>query len=50
MNAKATQITVSVAVSNRFPLEALDELFDGIAHALKNIERYWWRYTSSQKD
>jgi thiamine-monophosphate kinase len=32
MNAKATQITVSVAVSNRFPLEALDELF-GIAHA-----------------
>jgi thiamine-monophosphate kinase len=32
MNAKATQITVSVAVSNRFPLEAL-ELFDGIAHA-----------------
>jgi thiamine-monophosphate kinase len=33
MNAKATQITVSVAVSNRFPLEALEELFDGIAHA-----------------
>jgi thiamine-monophosphate kinase len=31
MNAKATQITVS-AVSNRFPLEALDELF-GITHA-----------------
>jgi thiamine-monophosphate kinase len=30
---KATQITVSVAVSNRFPLEALEELFDGIAHA-----------------
>ena len=30
MNAKATQITVSVAVSNRFPLEALEELFEGI--------------------
>jgi thiamine-monophosphate kinase len=33
MNAKATQITVSIAVSNRFPLEALDELFAGITHA-----------------
>jgi thiamine-monophosphate kinase len=32
MNAKA-QITVSIAVSNRFPLEALDELFAGITHA-----------------
>lgn len=30
MNAKATQITVSIAVSNRFPLEALEELYDGI--------------------
>mgnify|MGYP003600852454 FL=1 len=27
MNATPTQITVSVAVSNRFPLEALEELF-----------------------
>ncbi len=33
MNAIATQITVSVAVSNRFPLEALEELYDGIALA-----------------
>ncbi len=33
MNARATQITVSVAVSNRFSLEALDELFVGIALA-----------------
>lgn len=33
MNAKATQITVSVAVSNRFPLEALEELYEGIALA-----------------
>ena len=28
MNAKATQVTVSIAVSNRFPLEALEELRD----------------------
>jgi thiamine-monophosphate kinase len=33
MNARATQITVSIAVSNRFSLEALDELFVGIALA-----------------
>lgn len=30
MNAQATQITVSIAVSNRFPLEALEELYEGI--------------------
>lgn len=30
MNAQATQITVSIAVSNRFPLEALEELYAGI--------------------
>lgn len=30
MNAIATQITVSIAVSNRFPLEALEELYAGI--------------------
>lgn len=35
MNAKATQITVSIAVSNRFPLEALEELYAGIAMASK---------------
>ena len=33
MNAEATQITVSIAVSNRFPIEALEELYDGIAAA-----------------
>ncbi|UOK43313.1 MULTISPECIES: thiamine-phosphate kinase [Flavobacterium] len=38
MNAKATQITVSIAVSNRFPLEALEELFSGIAIAAKTYE------------
>jgi len=35
MNAEATQITVSVAVSNRFPLEALEELYAGIETASK---------------
>ena len=35
MNAKATQITVSIAVSNRFPLEALEDLYAGIETAAK---------------
>ena len=35
MNATATHITVSIAVSNRFPVEALEELFDGITTATK---------------
>jgi thiamine-monophosphate kinase len=35
MNAMATQITFSLAVSNRFPLEALEELYEGIALATK---------------
>ena len=30
MNAEATQITVSIAASNRFPVEALEELYAGI--------------------
>lgn len=30
MNANAEQITVSIAVSNRFPLEAIEELYAGI--------------------
>ena len=33
MNAKATQVTVSIAVSNRFPLEALEDLYAGIETA-----------------
>jgi thiamine-monophosphate kinase len=33
MNGIAEQITVSLAVSNRFPLEALDELYEGIKTA-----------------
>ncbi|WP_410006798.1 thiamine-phosphate kinase [Aequorivita nionensis] len=35
MNAEPTQITVSVAVSNRFPVEALEELYAGITAAAK---------------
>ncbi len=35
MNAEATQVTVSIAVSNRFPLEALEELYEGIHTAAK---------------
>lgn len=35
MNALATQITVSIAVSNRFPLEALEEFYDGVHAACK---------------
>ena len=51
MNAKATQITVSVAVSNRFPLEALDELFAGITIAAKeyNVDVIGGDTPSSQK-
>jgi len=30
MNGKAEQITVSIAISNRFPVEAIDELYEGI--------------------
>ncbi len=30
MNGKATQITVSIAFSNRFPIEAIEELYSGI--------------------
>ena len=35
MNASATHITVSIAVSNRFPVEALEELYDGIRTAAR---------------
>lgn len=35
MNAQATQITISIAVSNRFPLEAIEELYSGIDTAAR---------------
>lgn len=51
MNAKPTQITVSIAVSNRFPLEALEELFEGITAASKvyHVDVIGGDTTSSQK-
>lgn len=49
MNATATQITVSIAVSNRFPLEALEELYSGIEAASKiyNVDLVGGDTTSS---
>lgn len=49
MNAVATQITVSIAVSNRFPLEALEELYAGIGLACKtyNVDLVGGDTTSS---
>lgn len=38
MNAMATQITVSIAISNRFPLEAIEELYAGIELAAKTYK------------
>jgi len=38
MNGKATQITVSIAVSNRFPLEAIEELYAGIQLACETYQ------------
>ncbi len=38
MNAEATQIVVSIAVSNRFPLEALEDLYDGIRLAAQRFK------------
>ncbi|WP_159799305.1 thiamine-phosphate kinase [Flavobacterium sp. MK4S-17] len=51
MNAKPTHITVSVAVSNRFPLEALEELYEGIRTAAKiyDVDIVGGDTTSSQK-
>ncbi|WP_109302097.1 thiamine-phosphate kinase [Aquimarina sp. AU474] len=49
MNATASQITVSIAVSNRFPLEAIEELYAGIETAAKiyNIDVVGGDTTSS---
>ncbi|MEM9142035.1 MAG: thiamine-phosphate kinase [Bacteroidota bacterium] len=51
MNAEPTQILVSLAVSNRFPLEALEELYGGIATAcsLYNVDLVGGDTTSSTK-
>lgn len=49
MNGIATQITVSIAVSNRFPLEAVEELYAGIQLACKtyNVDLVGGDTTSS---
>jgi thiamine-monophosphate kinase len=51
MNATPTQITISVAVSNRFPLEALEELFAGFTQAsdVYKVDVVGGDTTSSQK-
>lgn len=38
MNAQPSQILVSIAVSNRFPVEALDEIYAGIQLACKRYK------------
>lgn len=38
MNATPTQILVGLAVSNRFPVEALEEIYEGIALACKRYK------------
>lgn len=49
MNAKPTQITVSIAVSNRFSVEAVRELYEGIHLACKiyNVDLIGGDTTSS---
>ena len=49
MNGTASQITVSIAVSNRFPLEAIEELYEGIYLACKtyNVDLVGGDTTSS---
>jgi thiamine-monophosphate kinase len=51
MNAVASQITVSIAVSNRFPLEALEALYSGIHKAAKyyNVDLVGGDTTSSTR-
>jgi len=51
MNATATQVTISIAVSNRFPLEAIEELYEGIYAAADtyNVDVIGGDTTSSTK-
>ncbi|MCB0704060.1 MAG: thiamine-phosphate kinase [Saprospiraceae bacterium] len=51
MNARPEQITVSIAISNRFSVEALEELYDGIykACAFYNVDLVGGDTTSSPK-
>lgn len=49
MNGKATQITISIAVSNRFSVEALEEFYEGVRIAcdLYNVDLIGGDTTSS---
>lgn len=51
MNATPTQITMSIAFSNRFSVEALDEFYEGVYAACKkyNVDLIGGDTTSSQK-
>lgn len=51
MNATPTQVTISIAVSNRFPLEAIDDLYEGMRLAAQNynVDIIGGDTTSSQK-
>lgn len=51
MNGVAEQVTVSIAVSNRFPLEAIEELYSGIQLACNtyNVDLVGGDTTSSTK-
>ena len=51
MNAKPEQITVSLSVSNRFTLEAVDELYSGIKLACEKykVDLVGGDTTSSEK-
>lgn len=51
MNAEPKQITVSLAISSKFTVEALDEIYEGIYHACQRygIDLVGGDTTSSQK-
>ena len=51
MNAEPTQITLSIAVSNRFSVEALDEFYEGVNLACERygVDLVGGDTTSSQK-
>lgn len=51
MNAVPTQVTMSIAFSNRFSLEALDEFYEGVYAACEryNVDLIGGDTTSSQK-
>lgn len=51
MNATPTQVTVSIGISNRFSVEALDEFYEGVYAACEkyNVDLIGGDTTSSQK-